>query len=56
MENNVIFMQDEAPPHWGLQVQEWLNETPTLRWMGHGSPNMPWPPRSPDLTPYDYFM
>ena len=49
-------MQDGTPPHWGLQVREWLNETLPLRWMGRGSPNMPWPPRSPDLTPCDYFM
>ena len=56
MENSIIFMQDGAPPHWGLQVREWLNETLPLRWMGRGSPNMPWPPRSPDLTPCDYFM
>ncbi len=24
--------------------------------MGRGSPNMPWPPRSPDLTPCDFFV
>ncbi len=24
--------------------------------MGRGSPNMPWPPRSPDLTPCDFFL
>ena len=24
--------------------------------MGRGSPNMPWPHRSPDLTPCDFFL
>lgn len=26
------------------------------RWMGRGSPNLPWPPYSPDLTPCDFFL
>ena len=25
-------MQDGAPPHWGLQIHEWLNETPFGGW------------------------
>lgn len=25
------------------------------RWIGRGGP-VPWPPRSPDLTPMDYFL
>ena len=24
--------------------------------MGRGSPTMPWPPRSPDITPCDFFL
>lgn len=56
MSDELIFMQDGAPPHWGLQVRQWLNETLPERWMGRGSPNMQWPPRSPDLTPCDYFL
>ena len=24
--------------------------------MGRGSPNFPWPPYSPDLTPIDFFL
>ena len=54
IENSITFMPDGAPPHWGLQVRERLNET--LRWMGRGSPNMLWPTRSLNLTPCDYFM
>ena len=34
----------------------WLNDKMPQRWMGRGSPNMPWPPRSPDLTPCDFFL
>lgn len=56
LENDLIFMQDGAPPHWGLSVRKWLDEHFAGRWMGRGSPNMPWPPRSPDLTPCDYFL
>ena len=26
-----------------------------LRWIGRGGP-IPWPPRSPDLTPLDFFV
>jgi len=53
---DIIFMQDGAPPHWGVPVRAWLNEKMPQRWMGRGSPNMPWPPRSPDLTPCDFFL
>ncbi|XP_064469579.1 uncharacterized protein LOC135384303 [Ornithodoros turicata] len=44
-----IFMQDGAPPHLAT-------ETFPGRWMGRGSPTMPWPARSPDLTPCDFFL
>ena len=51
-----IFMQDGAPPHWSTSVRRWLDTTFPGRWMGRGSPNMPWPPRSPDLTICDFFV
>jgi hypothetical protein len=50
------FMQDGAPPHWSRQVRNWLDEKLPTRWMGRGSANMPWPPRSPDLTMCDFFL
>ena len=56
MDNELLFMQEGAPPHWGLQVRHWLDDTLPERWMGRGSPNMPWPPRSPYLTPCDFFL
>lgn len=54
--NTILFMQDGAPPHFGLSVRSWLDEKLPNRWMGRGSSNMPWPPRSPDLTPCDFFL
>jgi hypothetical protein len=58
--NNLLFMQDGAPPHWATVVRDWLNENLTGRWMGRGSPASPapfrWPPYSPDFTPCDFFL
>ena len=30
----ITFQQDGAPPHWGLHVREFLNETFPDRWIG----------------------
>jgi hypothetical protein len=54
--NKLVFMQDGAPPHWSLAVRNWLSNTFPNRWMGRNSPNLPWPPYSPDLTPMDFFL
>lgn len=54
--NEVVFMQDGAPPHWSKSVRDWLSATFPNRWMGRNSPNLPWPPYSPDLTPMDFFL
>lgn len=51
----VVFQQDGAPPHWKLEVRAWLNHH-FPRWIGRDSPYARWPPRSPDLTPSDYFL
>ena len=48
------FQQDGAPAHYTLEVQEFLNKTYPARWIGRGGP-VAWPPRSPDLTPLDFF-
>jgi len=56
--SDIIFMQDGAPPHWAKKVRSWLNETFPGRWIGTGGPkdlNIAWPPRSPDMTPLDFF-
>ena len=51
----IIFQQDGAPPHWGLHVRQFLNQTFPDRWIGRDGP-IPWPPRSPDITPLDFFL
>lgn len=52
--NNIWFMQDGAGPHFALTVRAFLNAT-FPNWIGRGGP-FPWPPRSPDLTPLDFFL
>lgn len=59
-EDNFIFQQDGAPPHWSRQVREYLNETlPNRQISRQGAGDLAllsWPPRSPDLTPCDFFL
>lgn len=53
--NNLIFQQDGAPAHNAIVVRNYLNENFENRWIGtYGI--IQWPPRSPDLTPLDYFL
>ena len=47
--------EDVAPPHYATVVREWLDETFPGRWIGRCGP-IEWPPRSPDLTPPDFFL
>lgn len=50
----IIFQQDGAPPHFNTNVRDWLSANyPT--WIGRGGP-VPWPARSPDLNPMDFFV
>ncbi|PNF15394.1 hypothetical protein B7P43_G01012 [Cryptotermes secundus] len=55
-----IEAQDGAPPHWHLNVRRFLNESLPQRWIGRmGNEDLAlqfWPPRSPDLTPCDFFL
>lgn len=53
--DHIYYQQDGAPPHFTQSVKDFLNETFPERWIGRGGP-MPWPPRSPDLTPLDFYM
>ena len=58
-QSDLLLMQDGAPPHWAQRVRDWLNHKLPHRWIGRGGPqdsNMPWPARSPDITPMDYFV
>lgn len=54
IEDRIIFQQDGAPPHYHNSVTDALNMRFPLRWIGRGGP-IPWPPRSPDITPLDFF-
>lgn len=55
-EYSTMWMQlDGAPAHFRLTVREWLNAAFPGRWIGRGGPAA-WPPRSPDITPLDFFL
>lgn len=51
---NIVWQQDGAPPHNARQVRLFLDES-YHTWIGTHGP-IAWPPRSPDLTPLDYFL
>lgn len=53
--NNIWFQQDGAPPHYARDVRAYLDRTFHNRWVGRRG-TIEWPPRSPDLTPLDYFL
>lgn len=64
---NFWYQHDGAPAHYYREVREFLNqrfhdEDPlgTARWIGRGrvdhDHHVPWPPRSPDLTPLDFYL
>lgn len=53
---NLKFQLDGSPIHNAFLVREWLNEHFENRWIGRNSPLIEWPPRSPDLTPLDFFL
>lgn len=59
-QEDFIFQQDGAPPHWSLAVRHFLNETLPQRWIGRSGDRdlslLHWPPRSPDITPCDFFV
>ena len=49
------WQQDGAPAHTASVVREILNQRFTGRWIGLHGPVV-FPPRSPDLTPLDFFL
>lgn len=53
--NNIMFQHDGCPAHYRISVRQWLDETYPNRWVGRGGP-VPWPARSPDLTPLDFYV
>jgi len=51
----MIFQHDGAPPHFSSAVKSWLDINFPNRWIGRNGPIL-WPPRSPDLTPLDFYL
>jgi len=49
------FQQDGAPPHYSIAARNWLNDKFPNRWIGRRG-SIEYPPRSPDLTPPDFFL
>ena len=55
MVRKVYFQQDGAPPHTANITLEWLRTTFGSRVISKKC-DLAWPPRSPDLTPPDFFL
>ena len=53
--NDLWYQQDGAPPHNSLNVSNILYRLFEDRWLAINGPHL-WPPRSPDLTPLDYYV
>lgn len=53
--NSCWYQLDGAPAHSSTEVRSYLNEVFGERWIGRGGTYV-WPPRSPDLTPLDFYL
>lgn len=53
--SELYFQHDGAPAHYQRDVRTYLSDRYGERWIGRGGP-VPWPARSPDLTPLDFFL
>ena len=53
--NHVWFQHDGAPPHNSQVASNYINTEFGNRWIGLNGP-IEWPPRSPDLTPLDFYL
>lgn len=52
---SLYYQHDGAPAHYQRDVRAYLDVTFGERWIGRGGP-VPWPARSPDLTPLDFYL
>jgi hypothetical protein len=50
-----ILQHDGVPPHFCNQVGNHLDRKMAGRWINRDEP-IAWPPRSPDLTPQDFYL
>lgn len=55
LRDRIWFQHDGAPSHFSHYAREYLNRDFPARWIGRGGP-IAWPPRSPDLSPIDFFL
>ena len=53
--HELFFQQDGTHPHYALRVRDYLNEVFPQHWFGKRG-SIEWSPRSPDLTPMDFFF
>ena len=52
---NMWMQHDGEPPDYAICLRQVMNEIFDEKWIGRGDP-VAWLPRSPDLTPPDYFL
>lgn len=52
--SGMLLQMDGAPAHFAVSVRNYVNEN-YAPWIGRGG-TISWPPRSPDLTPLDFFL
>ncbi|GBO39420.1 hypothetical protein AVEN_68201-1 [Araneus ventricosus] len=52
---HVWFQQDRSPAHHTRVVKQWLNNEFPEKWIGLHGP-VEFPPRSPDLTPMNFYL
>ncbi|GBN97941.1 hypothetical protein AVEN_72146-1 [Araneus ventricosus] len=53
---DIIYMQDGAPPHIDRRVKQLLRQHFTDSWVISRHFPTAWPPRSPDITPCDFWL
>ncbi|CAH1105271.1 unnamed protein product [Psylliodes chrysocephalus] len=52
----MYFQLDGASIHNSRIVRQWFNQKFPMPWIGRNSPFEHWPPRSPDITPLDFYF
>jgi len=53
--DDIYFQQDRAPPHYSVNVHQYLDEIFPGRWIGRRD-HIEWSAQSLDLNPLDYFL
>ncbi|KAJ4426530.1 hypothetical protein ANN_27344 [Periplaneta americana] len=52
---HIHFLHNGAPAHFSRTARRYLDRRFPGRWIGRGGP-IAWPPRSPDLSPLDFYL